>query len=223
MRKARKPTYIELKALLNYMLKIKPPDFDLRTIGVNPQDIETVKTFWERYCSGLTYRECKEQVKRLIPRVQEWRYSSEEESHYIMAQAEEYFMDKYGTHYIYELFKHINDEEHEDFPALYEYVMAKYRCLDVGAEKLTLFPLEVRDNIEEFLNSFLIGGYTYARDIRDLEDFRTRIAVVSPSREGKLLFCYTKDENRPKGIPLTSSLPKVGVIAWSRKKMAILL
>ena len=217
----RRVTYFELKALLNYMLKTKPEGFDLATIGIDPDNIETVRKFWDEYCYSLRYRECKEQVRKLIPKIEEWRYSEDEERHYLIAQARQYLEEKYGTSRIYELYKQLNDEEQEDYPVLYEYTVAKYNCIDVGTERITLFPLQITDNIEEFLRSFI--GFSYAENVKELEDYRTRIALVSQTREAKLLFCYTKDDKAPQGFPLTSTLSEIGVIAWSKKKMAILL
>lgn len=221
--KIREPTYFELKALLNYIMKVKPEEFDLSILGIDPNDIETVRRFWNEYCDDLRYNECKERVRRLIPFVQEYKYTPEEEKYFIISQARQYFVEKYGTDEVYLLYKQINDEEHEDYPVFYEYVLNKYNCVDVGTEKIMLFPIHITTDIKGFLDSFIIGGFEYATNFKELEDLRTMIAVVSSVREAKLLFCYTKDEKEPQGIPLTSTTERIGVIAWSKKKMAILL
>ncbi len=218
----RKVTYIELKALLNYIMKIKPPDFDLAVLGIDPQDLNTVRRLWEEYCNDLRYSECKQIVRKLIPYARIEEYDPAQERHYILTQFSSYFREKYNTDKIFELYKIINDEEHEDYPAFYEYVLYKFACIDVGTERITLFPLQISQDIQ-ILKQMEYVGFTYAYTVNELEDYKTRIAIVSNTKEAKILLCYTADERMPKAIPLTSTLNQIGVISWSKKKMAILL
>jgi len=219
----RRPTHFELWALLNYILLIMPPKFDLALLGINPKNIETVRKFWEEYCDGLTYKECKKKVRELIPSAKEYTYIIEEEKKFIIDQARSYFREKYGEDKLYILYKTINDEEHEDYPALYEYVTAKYGCIDVGSEKITLFPLQITDDIEAYINNFIeLLGFWYIEKLSDLADDRPMIGIVSNTPQGKVLFCYTSDEERPVGYPLTAT-QKIGVVSWRKKAVAIIL
>ena len=220
--RVRRVTPIELRALLNYIMKIKPPEFDLAQLGINPDDMETVRKFWQKYCNDLRYSECKQIVRRLIPYARIEEYDPAQERYFILSQFEAYFREKYGTGKIYELYKKIHDEEHEDYPAFYEYVMAKYRCIDVGSEKITLYPLQLTSNVEEFIKQMQYVGFSYAKSLAELEDYRARIGIVTPTRDAKILLCYTADETNPRAIPLTTTLTKAGVVSWSNKKMAII-
>jgi hypothetical protein len=207
--RVRRVTYIELKALLNYIMKIKPPEFDLAQLGIDPQDMETVRKFWQEYCNDLKYSECKQIVRRLIPYARIEEYDPAQERYFIITQFESYFREKYGTGKVYELYKKIHDEEHEDYSRILRIRNGKIQMHRRRKRESNAIPPTANcSNIEEFIKQMQYVGFSYAKSLAELEDYRARIGIVTPTRDAKILLCLHSRRDQPPSNPPNNNTNK---------------
>lgn len=203
----RKPTYIELMNLLKF---IEENVEDPHIIGVIPGDIESVRRFWNEYCYGMRYRECKYRLYMLFPKLFK-RPVDVREAPELRQSYSDYFRVAYGMSDFWEVFDSydiLKPSEKEELEAwAHELLARRYGCYDIGVLTPGMIPV-VYSKLEDEVRGLRLL-FVPAHRPQELEDYMFNQIAVAESRDVWILYCYTGDDERPMGFPLAANKPVI--------------
>jgi len=202
-------TYIVVKNFARFMKEVTPESISFDVIGVDPDNLESVRKFLEEECSDLDYDECKSHYIKtylhgMVKKDEEW---IEQEA---LTRAEQDLSYYLGTTRVSEAFKKIyakygdaiynvnmNPRSVEDYPELsmlFDYMFLKYKCSDVEiarVEDLARLSSMIDDyegDPEKAYYDFKIGyNLRDASRLLDLSGKLGEIGVLYPKGTEKLL------------------------------------